>query len=230
MATILDELPALADECVIRKGTIERYGRLTLVRRDVGRSSDGHIKSLWRCDCGTETEIARSRVRRGTTASCGCLARERASESHTIHGGKGTVEYSSWTAMKRRCEAPGDKDYPRYGGRGVTVCHSWSASFADFLAHIGPRPDGTTLDRIDSRRGYEPGNVRWATAQVQGRNRRGTFIWHIRGRVFESITEAATAFSVSEHSVSRWVNGAFDKRRNRATPPRPDCHVVGRYS
>jgi len=132
--------------------------------------------------------------------------------------------------MKRRCETPTDKDYAGYGARGVTVCAEWSADFAAFLDHVGKRPAGTTLDRIDATRGYEPGNVRWATPQVQGRNRRGTFVWNIKGQTFGSITEAATHFGVSEHSVSRWVNGAFDKRRNTRTAPRPDCTVERRYA
>lgn len=132
--------------------------------------------------------------------------------------------------MRRRCENPTDKDFPRYGGKGITVCPEWSKSFAAFLEHVGCRPAGTTLDRKDARLGYVPGNVRWATSKQQGRNRRGTYVWHIKGRVFGSIGEAASAFSVSEHTVSRWVNGAFDSRRNRAVAPRPDCHAVARYA
>jgi hypothetical protein len=132
--------------------------------------------------------------------------------------------------MKRRCENPNDKDFPRYGGRGITVCPEWSTSFEAFLSCLGPRPAGMTLDRIDASRGYEPGNVRWATAKVQGRNRRGTFTWHIKGRLFQSITEAAAAFEVSEHTVWRWVHGQFDARRNRMAEPRPDCRIEERYA
>lgn len=208
---------------------ITKYNRLTLITDAVGKNADGRIMALWKCDCGREVEIARCRVIAGSPKSCGCFAVERNRESAVRHGGRNTPEYSSWIAMRRRCLNPADKDYPRYGGRGITICPQWD-DFAVFLADLGPRPAGMTLDRVDTQRGYEPDNVRWATAKVQGRNRRKTFIWHIKGRTFGSITEAATAFAVSEHTVSRWVNGAFDKRRNQHVKPRPDCTVEERYS
>jgi hypothetical protein len=204
------------------------YHSLTLVERDVGRSADNHTLSLWRCECGEETTVAFSRVKSGQTKSCGCLARKLSSERAVKHGGRNTPEYSSWIAMRRRCLAPADKDFPQYGGRGVTICTQWD-DFATFLRDVGQRPAGTTLDRIDASGNYEPGNVRWAPPKVQGRNRRGTFIWNIKGRTFGSITEAAAAFSVSEHTVSRWVNGAFDRRRDSYTPARADCSVEERY-
>lgn len=63
----------------------------------------------------------------------------------------------------------------------------------------------------------------------QARNRRGARRWFIKGRVFESISEAARTFSVSEFTVWRWTFGAFDKRRNHFTPPRADCTAEERY-
>lgn len=77
----------------------------------------------------------------------------------------------SWRAMRERCLSPKHKFYALYGGRGITVCPQW-ATFAGFLADMGPRPDGTTLDRIDPNGNYEPGNVRWATKEEQRANRR----------------------------------------------------------
>jgi hypothetical protein len=75
--------------------------------------------------------------------------------------------------MIRRCENPNDQAYPRYGGRGITVCPEWRADFAAFLRDVGRRPNPElSIDRIDNDRGYEPGNVRWATAKQQANNRR----------------------------------------------------------
>lgn len=207
-----------------------KYGRLLLVERKFGKAADGHIISKWLCDCGNTALVAYSRVKCGSTISCGCYARDRVAERNTKHGLRGTPEYSSWIAMKRRCESPTDKDYPKYGGRGVTVCKEWSVSFLDFLSHIGPRPKGTTLDRINSNIGYEPGNVRWATSIEQGRNRRNTRQWVIKGQFFESIKDAATAFSVSEHTIWRWTYGEYDRRRGTFTSPRSDCSAKERYS
>lgn len=91
------------------------------------------------------------------------------------HGGTHTVEYRTWQSMKDRCDNPSCKDYHRYGARGIKVYSRWRRSFPAFLAHIGQRPAGAySIERIDNARGYRPGNVRWATAADQARNRRST--------------------------------------------------------
>jgi len=75
--------------------------------------------------------------------------------------------------MRQRCENPGNKSYPDYGGRGITVCEAWRASFEAFLADMGERPSRQhSIERNDNDRGYEPGNCRWALPTEQARNRR----------------------------------------------------------
>jgi len=89
------------------------------------------------------------------------------------HGGRAgqnfTPEYSVYVAAKRRCNNPNCADWPRYGGRGIKFLF---ASFEQFLAELGPRPAGLTLDRIDNDGHYASGNVRWATRSEQRSNRR----------------------------------------------------------
>lgn len=80
--------------------------------------------------------------------------------------------------MRGRCTNPNTPNFQNYGGRGIRVCDRWNdgdgtlSGFACFLADMGERPDGLTLDRIDNDKGYEPGNCRWATWTQQQNNRR----------------------------------------------------------
>jgi hypothetical protein len=87
-------------------------------------------------------------------------------------GGVVSPEYEAWRAMKKRCSLPSRHDFANYGGRGITVCAEWLASFANFIRDMGPKPEGLTLDRVDTNGNYEPGNCRWATRSVQQLNRR----------------------------------------------------------
>lgn len=92
------------------------------------------------------------------------------SHGHTRHGVVSPT-YSSWRAMKKRCNNPNVNNYHRYGAIGISVCKRWE-KFENFIADMGERPDGTTLDRIDSNKNYMPSNCRWASYSTQRLNRR----------------------------------------------------------
>jgi hypothetical protein len=83
-----------------------------------------------------------------------------------------TPTQRSWDRMKQRCYDPKHKAYANYGGRGIQVCDRWRNDFKAFLADMGERPPGTSLDRHPDPDGsYEPGNCRWATPLQQRHNR-----------------------------------------------------------
>lgn len=148
------------------------------------------------------------------------------------HGMRYAPEYQAWQGMKNRCLDPNHKDYPRWGARGITIFPAWIASFEAFYAHVGPRPDGMTLDRIDNTRGYFPGNVRWATPLEQAINRRDTWSVEIEGVVYNSVEHAARALSVSTMTITRWCDGYVDARRPHRgrVPSRPGCHRWRKYA
>lgn len=96
---------------------------------------------------------------------------EQAKKKMQTHGCYGTRTYSSWQAMRYRCSNPNNRNYKRYGGRGITVCDRWN-DFVNFLADMGERPEGTSIDRINNDKGYYPDNCQWATPKQQANNRR----------------------------------------------------------
>ena len=144
------------------------------------------IQWLCLCDCGNMHVSPGWSLRYGNAKSCGCLHKEKAAATgrrNSVHGhtalskrgGKVSSEYKSWRSMKERCLNPNSAHARYYSGRGITVCDRWLV-FANFLADMGPRPDGTSLDRYPNNDGnYEPGNCRWATKEQQNQNKRKTY-------------------------------------------------------
>jgi hypothetical protein len=92
--------------------------------------------------------------------------------------------------MRRRCHSPSAHGFAEYGAKGIAVCDRWRNSFENFIADMGERPAGTTIDRIDNDRGYEPANCRWATPRQQALNQRKTSRLTVFGRT-QSVTQWA---------------------------------------
>lgn len=182
-----------------------RFGRLIAV----SYLGPIHNTSLWlmRCDCGNEKKVRRSNL--NSTRSCGCLVRERVSETQTTHGlsrpGQLHYLYGVWDSMKRRCH--GKRPHPRYGGRGIYVCDRWrfgegeKTGFECFLEDMGDRPSkGHSIDRKDYNGPYIPENCRWATQVEQQRNRSTNRMVMYRGRGM-TLTEAIELSGLTEQAV-----------------------------
>ena len=135
---------------------------------------DSQCYVLVRCSCGTERTILKRTLLTGKSKSCGCGAGVTPNIKHGKHG---TYIYNLWKRIKRRCFSKSCKDYPDYGGRGISVYAGWVDNFSEFesfvLSTIGNHPGkGYSLDRVDTNKGYEPGNIRWADATQQANNTR----------------------------------------------------------
>lgn len=164
----------------------QRVGRLLLLRKMEARI-DGRICYEAVCDCGEKVVRRGSDLVSGRTTSCGCLHSERTAEANVKRIKHGharadgsrrmtSPEYRSWKAMLERCRNKNAPNYHLYGGRGIWVCDRWLGTdgFVNFLADMGERKKGLTLDRIDVEGDYTPENCRWADASTQSKNRRKT--------------------------------------------------------
>ena len=140
-----------------------KYGMLEVLGPDTDRKY--YLKV--RCDCGTEKSVQKSKLVSGRTKSCGCAPKINE------HGMKGTPTYSSWTSMLTRIRNPNYPDYYKYGGRGIRVDPIWE-KFENFFADMGKRPEGKTLERLNSNADYCKANCTWATVKEQNDNRRSS--------------------------------------------------------
>lgn len=84
---------------------------------------------------------------------------------------KRSPSYHTWNAMMQRCRNPKNSNYINYGARGIKVSSEWD-EFKNFLADMGERPGGMTLDRVDVNSDYSKENCRWADISTQNKNRR----------------------------------------------------------
>lgn len=159
----------------LRAGEI--YGRLTVLEPAL-RSRD---LVLCRCECGNETEKRAGLVKNGHTTSCRCRM------GKFTHGLSRHPLWGTWDGIRDRCNNPASIGYERYGSCGITLCAGWTGApdgFLAFVADMGERPDGMTVDRQDPEGGYwcghcaecislgRPANCRWATKETQARNKR----------------------------------------------------------
>lgn len=120
------------------------------------------------------------------------------------HGLSHTPTHKHWLNMVGRCHDPKHKGYASYGARGIQVCERWRASVHNFLADMGARPDGMSLDRIDVNGNYEPRNCRWATYAEQMRNKRNN-VWVTFYGCRVVIADACAALGIEKSVISQFI-------------------------
>ena len=164
----------------------KRFGRLTVISR-APNLKPGVTRWNCVCDCGNKTITTSVALYTGRSKSCGCLHRETAKNQGLAsrkHGEVKTKLYRIWSNMKTRCQNQNNKNYKRWGARGIKVCDEWSNSFVAFRDWANSNGFKTTLslDRIDNNKGYFPDNCRWVTAKAQARNTRKNRIIEYNGQ------------------------------------------------
>lgn len=190
-----------------------QFGRLTVLSEHPIRGGGRKIRYVCRCECGSEINVLGESLRLNRTVSCGCYARDRATEKNLRHGhsvrGAVTAEKRVYAAMKARCSNPNNIAYRHYGGRGIAVCERWSNSFEAFLSDMGERPSSQhSIDRIDNDRGYGPDNCRWATRSEQMANTRGARpVLRSDGRSYRTLKEAADDVGVTQANIGAVCRG-----------------------
>jgi hypothetical protein len=194
-------------ETIDRTG--ERFGILTAVEPTHKELSSGRMMPAWRlrCDCGNEVVAMTVNLTKGKHQSCGCARRELSMKSRGFKGHTSWPEYRVYRQMLDRCYLESAENYVFYGGRGISVCDRWrfgedgKRGFECFIADMGRRPDGLTLDRVGTNGNYEPGNCRWATWEAQRLNMRSNRYLTV-GDETKTIGEWAAAAGVSNNVIS----------------------------
>lgn len=156
----------------------QRYGSLTAIKPLL--SQKDAMQWLFYCDCGTflkrEGKAVRFAHKSGQTVNCGCVTsdiRAATGRANKTHGLSRRKLYGVHRQMFQRCENSACKDYPSYGGRGITICDAWTdiQAFFAWAASSGYR-EGLTIERNDVNGNYEPGNCTWIPNEQQAHNRR----------------------------------------------------------
>lgn len=175
----------------------KQYGRWTVLNKVSNQ------KYFCKCSCGVKREVYKYSLTRGVSTSCGCLRDElvaKMGKKNKSHGMHNTRPYVSWKNMKSRCLNKKDKDFKRYGKRGIEICDRW-LEFENFWEDMkrGYRKD-LTLERVDNSKGYYKRNCRWATWREQANNKRGNRNITFKGKT-QTVSKWAREIGLTYHNL-----------------------------
>ncbi len=137
---------------------------------EIVRKDGGHVIVRGKCDCGTERDFRLNTLRMGYTKSCGCLRVNLLTKKMTTHGRCKDRANAIWRGIYQRCYNPKNKNYTRYGGRGIRMDRRWH-DYSKFIEDMGDPEDGMTIEREDNDKDYCKKNCKWASRKDQAWNR-----------------------------------------------------------
>jgi hypothetical protein len=184
-----------------------KFGRLTAIKRNGFDQSPSRKHVRWDCvcDCGKLVNARLNSLRSGGIKSCGCLPRK----GNLKHGMKKTKEYETWQRIKARCNNKNHPDYYLYGGIGINVCDRWNNSFENFYLDMGDRPKNkTSIERLNTTKGYSPENCIWADSYIQSRNKRNNRIYTFNNKTMclsDWATYLGITFASLDERLKKWT-------------------------
>lgn len=198
----------------------QRFGRL-LVIEPSGTDRFRQIKYKCACDCGNVCFVLAGNLKKGNSKSCGCARQETCSKRMSVlnrkHGKTNTKVWRTWKGILERTTKQYSQHYRRYGANGIGLYKDWH-DFQSFLNYIGnPPSEHHSIDRIDNSKGYEPGNVRWATPKEQARNRSTNIYVSVDGEIL-CLTDAAVRLGISKSTAARWIKKGRLSRIEKQKP------------
>ncbi len=176
------------------------FGHWTVLHRVTeGPATNVHVRWRCRCSCGKERDLNSDHIRKTKVPCLSChIAKFSTTHGHCLDRSSSET-YLSWAHMKSRCTDKNCKDYPNYGGRGITLCERW-LSFENFLEDMGEKPKGYTIERDDVNKGYEKSNCRWIPKSEQSKNTRVTE-WVVVGGERMCLADAVRKTGVCRSTV-----------------------------
>jgi len=185
------------------------FGSLTFIEEDFHEKEvtgfQKYRKAVVECFCGRKFITRISGLKNGKVKSCGCTRKDGLLLRITRHNMSTSPEYSVWESMKARCLNPNNIFYYNYGGRGITVCNEWM-DFKNFYKDMGSKPTlGHSIERINNNGNYEKSNCKWATRDIQDRNRRNNVYIEYKGEKF-ILCDLAKKFNLNHQTLKARLN------------------------